>query len=296
METMKPVMNPKTIINSILVSLPLWGCIYAAYYYLSRPVIIPFETTSFVMQGVEETSPLVINGQVVIMGSARDDKVIGTKLVFKTLDGNMLAEVPTDIACASATVNPNGTINVIGVRNADKPGDKIIRLTLNDRFEIVEEKQIYENGSQLIYNVSEVNGIISYEVANDTSGHPRIYFSNGRDVLAIFDNLGHYATTPTLKKLGDWYYLFFTANRRINKNTYQNYSAVTRTQDFKSFAKPRELLSKPGTCACDPDLVEFQGKTYLSYDEGSQQNGTMAESTHVAVYNGTLENLLEQLF
>lgn len=272
------------------LTLALTACTQPAPHFTKLPLVIP---------GVEETSPLVVNGKVVIMASQRTESVVGTKITFTDLDGNELASIPTDIACASARTNPDGSITLVGVKNADKPGSSVIELTLNTHLEVIKQRLLYTGIGQVIYNVSLEGDILAYEVPNDASGHPRIYF---RDVEAnlplgnIFDNKGQYATTPTLRKVGAWYYLLFTATQKTSDGSYQLYSAASRTLNFLQWSDTREIFSLPKTCACDPDIVEFEGKTYMTYDVGSQQNGLGSETTHISVFNGTLADLFGMLF
>lgn len=104
-----------------------------------------------------------------------------------------------------------------------------------------------------------------------------------------------YAACPCIRFVNGWYYLLYLEHR-TPRWFFETYLA--RSKDLKSWElSPANPVLTPGANdgvnASDPDVIEFQGKTYLYYSVGDQQTWSRGRR---AIYPGPLAEFLQAYF
>lgn len=120
--------------------------------------------------------------------------------------------------------------------------------------------------------------------------------------LATFTEVGSmfspnaYAACPTIRKLGDTYYMFYL--HHMGGPSYE--TRIVRSKDLRTWEYGRAVVS-PGLAdqnnASDFDLVEFAGKVHIRHAVGSQVSRPDAFVNVVsAEYSGTLQQFVLEYF
>jgi alpha-L-fucosidase len=143
---------------------------------------------------------------------------------------------------------------------------------------------------------------MAYE-SNDPSYPPfTIKFAHSPDLEnwrkmpdAIFGT-DRYAACPAIRFVDGYYYVLYLEHRRP-RWVFETY--ITRSKDLRHWALSasnpvlRATGLEEGINASDPDLIEFQGKTYLYYSVGDQRTWMNIKR---AVYPGTMETFLKSWY
>ena len=105
-----------------------------------------------------------------------------------------------------------------------------------------------------------------------------------------------YTACPCIRFAGDQYYVFYL-ERRAPRWVFETY--ITRSHDLRhwelSAANPVLHATEldDGINTSDPEIVEYQGKTYMYYAVGDQRSWMNVKR---AAYNGPLEQFLQSWY
>lgn len=169
-----------------------------------------------------------------------------------------------------------------------------------------ETKLILEQDNEHIFNTSVCDSpdgfVMAYE--SDDPKYPAftIKFAVSKDLEnwqkipdAIFGT-NRYTACPCIRYVNGYYYVLYLENRSP-RHYYETY--VTRSKDLKrwelSSANPvlRPTEIDDAINASDPEIVEFNGKTYIYYAVGDQLTWMNIKR---AIYNGSLKDFFERWY
>ena len=171
-----------------------------------------------------------------------------------------------------------------------------------------EQKTVLRQEKEHIFNTSVCEGpdgfVMAYEV-DDPQTHPgfTIKFAVSNDletwerVPGAIIGADRYAACPCIRYAGGYYYVLYLEHR-TPRHYFETY--IARSKDLKrwefSGANPvlRPMEIDDGINASDPEVVEFEGKTYIYYCVGDQLTDRM--NIKRAVYPGSLQNFCEQWY
>jgi alpha-L-fucosidase len=169
-----------------------------------------------------------------------------------------------------------------------------------------ESKVVIEGENEGIFNTSVCPGpdgfVMAYE-SNDPAYPPfTVKFARSSDLEqwtkipeATFGT-NRYTACPCIRYANGWYYVLYL-EQRTPRWFFETY--LTRSQDLRhwelSAANPvlRAEGLDEGINASDPELVEFQGKTYVYYAVGDQRTWMNIKR---AAYPGPMAEFLESWY
>jgi hypothetical protein len=232
-----------------------------------------------------EVAPVVWQNRLALMkcnrpaaGGQKDD-------YFLTLEdvenGKQLARFGSGYSLASAFVN-NGKFYAFASRFAPDGWNDVTMLSSKDLLTWT-EKVVVRNEKEHLFNTSVCrgeNGFVMAFESDDQAFTPfTIKFATSPDLEnwtrlpdCIFGK-DRYAACPCLRFVNGYYYLLYLEHR-TPRWFFETYLA--RSKDLKSWElSPANPVLTPGLNdginASDPDVIEFEGKTYLYFSVGDQR-------------------------
>ncbi len=232
-------------------------------------------------------------------GSARD--------YFLTLEdaesGRQLVRFAQGYGLASALVE-HGTLSVFASRFASGTWNNVTVFKSKDLQNWTDKVALNQEREHL-FNSSVCRGKNGFVMAYE-SDDPRftpftIKFATSKDLEnwtklpdALF-GADRYAACPCIRYVNGWYFLLYLEHR-TPRWFFQTYLA--RSKDLKQWelSAANPVLTpgqNDGVNASDPDLVEFQGQTYLYYSVGDQRTWSKLKR---AVYPGRMADFFASFF
>ncbi len=169
-----------------------------------------------------------------------------------------------------------------------------------------QSKIVIQQGNEHLFNSSVCEGpdgfVMAYE-SNDRTYPPfTTKFAVSKDLEdwtkmpeAIFGT-DRYTACPCIRYVNGYYYVLYL-ERRFPRHYFETY--ITRSKNLKTWERSsaNPILTPnaidDGINASDPDLVEFQGKTYIYYAVGDQLTWMNLKRV---VYSGSLTHYLESWY
>jgi len=217
--------------------------------------------------------------------------------------GGELARFAQGYGLACAHVD-NGTFYVFASRYDNNWND--VTLFKSSDLHHWEKKVVIQQEKEHLFNSSVCEGpdgfVMAYE-SNDPNYPPfTTKFALSKDLEnwhklpdAVFGT-NRYTACPCIRYVNGYYYVLYL-ERRPPRHYFETY--ITRSKDLKywelSSANPvlRPTEIDDGINASDPEVVEFEGKTYVYYAVGDQLTWMNIKR---CVYPGSLQNFCEQWY
>lgn len=257
----------------------------------SAPSPLPTSTQAF-WKDMEEASPVVVKGKLLVMGSHRHGGIHplltplhGDAIVFKDPAGTTIKTISSTLAACAATTTPNNVLLTCANDAYAAHGNEVVLMTLDNTLNVVEERNLFAAPAGTVIDNTSLasdgtNWVLAYQNApfsmfTGMGGHYTTSFMTSTDLKTwkpLGKNIsGHYSAAPSLKYAEGWWYVLTTA--QTTKSSRPLETVVTRTKDFRTFSKPQVLLKAPqgSVCACDADMVELNGLTAITYNVGDQE-------------------------
>ena len=254
-----------------------------------------------------EVAPMVWANRLVLMKCNRPASGGTAQDHFLTLEdaqtGEVLSRFAVGYSLASAFVH-EGTFYAFASRL--EGGDwNDVTLFKSKNLRDWTTKVIVKQKSEHLFNTSVCRGrdgfVLAYE-SNDPQFAPfTIKFAVSPDLEnwsvlpdSVFGK-DRYTACPCLRYVNGYYYLLYLEHRRP-RWFFETY--VARSRDLVAWElSPANPVLTPGADegvnASDPDLVEFQGRTYLYYSVGDQRTWSKLKR---AIYDGPVGQFLEGCF
>jgi hypothetical protein len=254
-----------------------------------------------------EVAPVVWENQLALMKCNRPATGGSKEDYFLTLQdvstGQTLARFATGYSLASALVH-DGTFYAFASRFEAGNWNDVTLFRSKDLKEwhshvVITQKQEH------LFNSSVCHGpdgfVMAYETDDPKSTPFTIKFASSQDLEhwatlpeALF-GADRYAACPCLRYVNRWYYMLYLEHRQP-RWFFETY--VARSKDLKTWElSPSNPLLTPGLTdginASDPDVLEFQGRTYLYYSVGDQRTWSKLKR---AVYPGPLGEFFESRY
>ncbi len=255
-----------------------------------------------------EVSPFIWKGRLCIMecirpgsGGAKDDYYMLLK-DYET--GKELARCATGYGLASIIVY-NREVHIFASRWEDGQWRDVTHFKSVDLKEWESQKAI-EGENEGIFNSSvchDENGfVLSYESSDKTYPAFTIKFARSPDLekwekvpTAVFGT-NRYTACPTLHFDKGWHYMLYL-ERRAPRWVFETY--ITRSKDLISWetSAANPVLSATGLDeginASDPEIIEFDGSTYVFYAVGDQRTWMNVKR---ARYTGNISEFFESWY
>jgi predicted GH43/DUF377 family glycosyl hydrolase len=218
--------------------------------------------------------------------------------------GEELARFAEGYSLASAHIE-NDTFYVFASRFDENNWNDVTMFKSSD-LKNWEKKIVIEQDKEHIFNSSVCKGPNGYAMAYE-SNDPKypaftIKFAVSDDLAnwtkipdAIFGT-NRYTACPCMRYVNGYYYVLYLENRSP-RHYYETY--ITRSRDLKkweiSSANPvlRPIEIDDSINASDPEIVEFDGKTYIYYSVGDQLTWMNIKRL---IYPGSLESFCEMWY
>ena len=266
------------------------------------------QDVQWVKKNMCELSPIVWKGRLCYMECVRPAQG-GTQAdyylcITDAETREELAHFAEGYGLACAIVN-NDVFYAFASRYENNDWNHVTRFKSTD-LKTWESNVVIEQEKEHLFNSSVCAGpdgfVMAYE-SND-SNYPAftIKFAVSKDMEnwtrqpeAIFGT-DRYTACPCVQYAHGYYYVLYTENRSPG-HYYQTY--ITRSKDLKTWERssanpvliPREI--DDGINASDPDVIEYQGKTYVYYAVGDQLTWMNIKR---GIYPGTLAEYLESWY
>jgi alpha-L-fucosidase len=254
-----------------------------------------------------EVAPVVWQNRLALMKCNRPASGGQTDDYFITLEdvksGKRLARFGTGYSLASALVQ-DGKFHAFASRFAADGWNDVTMLTSKDLLTWT-EKVVVKNEKEHIFNTSVCRGESGYVMAfesDDPVFTPfTIKFATSPDLEnwtrlpdCVFGK-DRYAACPCLRFVNGYYYLLYLEHR-TPRWFFETYLA--RSKDLKNWelSPANPILTpglKDGINASDPDLIEFDGKTYLYFSVGDQRTWSRLRR---GIYPGPLSEFFMEYF
>ena len=254
-----------------------------------------------------EAAPVVWQGRLALLKCLRP-ATGGTKadyhLALEDVEtGRELARFAEGYSLASALVH-DGTLHVFASR-FEPDGWNDVTLFKSKDLRTWQQKIVVKQEREHLFNSSvcatDKGFVMAYE--SDDSKHVpfTVKFATSPDLEnwtkkteAVF-GADRYAACPCLRYVNGYYYLLYLEHR-TPRWFFETYLA--RSKDLISWElSPANPLLTPGLDdginASDPDLIEFQGRTYLYYSVGDQRTWSKLKR---AVYPGPMAEFFAGTF
>ncbi|ADE12116.1 hypothetical protein [Sideroxydans lithotrophicus] len=250
-----------------------------------------------------ESTPVVFNGEVLYVTSA-----VGLRAkIYRQTDKTLLADIPSGMEFQSAIVN-NGTLYIFG----SKAGrSQLGMISTTDLVNWTTNQTVYTAPAGItVYNSSVASDptgfVMAYEICETAEICFNARFQHSTDLISWAPIGGqyernYYTACPTIRYVGGYYYMFFLSDQ-LNGNTLVFSTTISRSVDLVNWQfSPITVLSPnddvASNNASDMDLVEFNGRVMMIYENGSQIGLPVANSgLREASYNGTLAQFVALFF
>ncbi|MGB9595677.1 MAG: hypothetical protein ACPL7B_05300 [Candidatus Poribacteria bacterium] len=263
------------------------------------------ENAEFIRKDMCELSPIIWKGKLCHLACVRP-ATGGTKSDYylelsSAETGEILAKFAEGYSLASAIVN-NDVLYVFASRFEDNNWNDV---TLFKSADLInwESKLVLKQENENLFNTSVCecpNGFVMAYESNDPK-YPAftIKFAVSDDLEnwkkipdAIFGT-NRYTACPCIRYVSGYYYVLYLENRSP-RHYYETY--ITRSKDLKrwelSSANPVLRPTQVDDCinTSDPEIIEFNGKTYVYYSVGDQLTWMNVKR---AVYYAPLKDFFE---
>lgn len=291
----------------LAVSVLILGAVTVGHSTPTLPLNQKLEKSGMWLQNATESSWFVWNNELYYIYANRSiaGPAINMKII-KFSDQSVVATFGTDYGCQDVLVD-GGTLYVFATKcymDFSHTANSIVKFTSTDLTNWSGPATIYTGGSyEQIYNVgvgkdASGNVVIGYDIHNPSwyaeyfvtrfiTSTNYTTWSN----IGTASNVWHGHGCADLKFVnGAWYIWGFSD---MPGGGWATISA--KTTDFLNFTNSKIPTIKPvheweDINTTDPDLIEFDGKVYISYMTGDQS--TYARLTY-ATYEGTLAQLID---
>ena len=246
----------------------------------------PLQEETLILRDACEVSPLVWKERLCLFvchrpasGGTKEDYYL---TISDVETGEELARFGNGYSLASAVVL-SGTLYVSASRFEENNWNDVTLFTSTDLQTWTQKVAVTQEPNEHLFNSSICQGPDGYVMAYESNdpAYPAftIKFAQSQDLEtwtklpdATFGT-DRYTACPTIRYANGYYYVFYL-EQRTPRWFFETY--VTRSADLKVwYRSPLNPVLSPqqiddGINASDPDLVEFQGKTYLYYAVGDQ--------------------------
>jgi len=246
----------------------------------------PVEEKRLVRRDMAEVTPIAWQGQLCLMECYRPASGGSLKDYYITLKDlqtdKELARFAEGYGLASAFVH-NDTLFVFASRYENANWNDVTLFKSSDLVHWSNKIVINQDGDEHLFNSSVCSGpdgfVMAYE-SNDRD-YPAftIKFAHSDDLEewtklpdAVFGT-NRYTACPTIRYADGFYYLLYLEHRKP-RHFFETF--IARSPDLKSWqlSAANPVLTPTGLDeginASDPDIIEWQGKTYLFYGVGDQ--------------------------
>ncbi len=269
----------------------------------------PLVDETFVQKDMCEVSPAVWKGRHCLMlcfrpahGGAKEDYYL---LIRDAETGAEMARFGAGYSLASACV-VNDTFYVRASRFENDNWNDVTVFKSTDMKNWDKKVAVVQDPNEHLFNSNVCAGpdgyVMAYESDDPTYPAFTVKFARSKDLTtwtkdpeAIFGT-NRYTACPTIRYSDGFYYLFYL-EQRSPRWFFETY--VARSADLKTWYQstlnpvlsPKNLDDSIN--ASDPDLIEFQGKTYLYYAVGDQRTWMNVKRV---TYPGPLAEFLKRWF
>jgi hypothetical protein len=254
-----------------------------------------------------EASPVVWQDRLALMKCIRPASGGAKSDYFLTLEdaqtGKPLARFAEGYSLASGFVH-DGTFYAFASRFSPQSWNDVTLFKSKD-LKDWQQKVVVQQEREHLFNSSvcatENGFLMAYE--SDDPQYPAftIKFAQSNDLetwTKLPDALlgkDRYTACPSVRQAGGYYYVLYTEHRQP-RWFFETYLA--RSKDLKNWElSPANPILSPGADdgidASDPDVVEFQGKTYVYYSVGDQRTWSKLKR---AVFPGPLAEFFSTFY
>ena len=265
---------------------------------------------SVVRRDMCEVAPLVWQGQLCLLECVRPGSGGSPADCYLTLKeaetDKMLAKFAEGHGLASAHVH-NGVLYVFAARYGPKGDWNDVTLFKSLDLTNWEKKVVVkQDAREHLFNSSVCEGPDGFVMAYETNdrAYPAfsIKFARSNDleswtkVPGVVFGTDRYTACPCIRYVNGYYYLMYLEHR---KPRWFFETFLARSKDLKTWQlSPANPMLTPdgideGINASDPDVIEFDGKTYIYYSVGDQRTWMNLKRT---VYPGPIQELFEGYF
>ena len=256
-----------------------------------------------------EVSPFIWEGRPLLLACVRPGHAETPEdhylTVQETESGDELTRFGQgySLACAHAH---QGTLYVFASRLGDRTWNDVTLFKSADLEQWESKVVIEQDPAERLFNSSVCEGpdgfIMAYETNDPAYPAFTVKFARSKDLDnwtklpdAVFGT-DRYTACPCIRYANGYYYMLYL-ERRAPRWFFETY--IARSKDLVSWElSPANPVLTPtaiddGINASDPDLFEYEGKTYLYYAVGDQRTWMNIKR---AAYPCTLQPFLEQWF
>ncbi len=261
-----------------------------------------------IRQDLCEITPVIWKGRFCQMECIRPGSGGTVKdyylVLIDTETGKELARFAEGYSLACAFVHQD-TFYAFASR-FDPNGWSDVTLFKSGDLENWDSKVVIRQENEHLFNSSVCAGsdgfVMAYESDDPTYPAFTIKFATSNDLEtwnkqpeSLFGT-DRYTACPTVRYANGYYYVLYLENR-APRHYFETY--ITRSKDLKTWERssanpvlvPHAI--DDGINASDPDLIEYEGKTYVYYAVGDQLTWMNIKR---AIYPGTLTQFLESWF
>jgi len=256
-----------------------------------------------------EVTPFVWQGRAVLLACVRPGHAGTPEDHYLTVQdaesGDELARFAEgySLACAHAH---EGALYVFASRLGDRTWNDVTLFKSADLEQWESKVVIEQDPAERLFNSSVCEGpdgfVMAYETNDPAYPAFTVKFARSKDLAnwtklpdAVFGT-DRYTACPCIRYANGYYYMLYL-ERRAPRWFFETY--IARSKDLVSWElSPANPVLTPtaiddGINASDPDVFEYQGKTYLYYAVGDQRTWMNIKR---AAYPCALQQFLEQWF
>ena len=255
-----------------------------------------------------EISPFVWDGRLCHMEAIRPGSGGSSSdyyMLFKDAEtGKELGRCATGYGLASLLVHKN-MLYVFASRWENNGWNDVTMFKSSD-FKNWDKKLVVKGENEGLFNSSvcqDENGFVMAYESNDpqypaftTKFARSVDLENWSKIPTATFGTNRYTACPCIRYVDGWYYVLYLEHR---KPLWEFETYITRSRDLKNWmlssANPvlRAEDLDEGINASDPDIIEFDGKTWLYYAVGDQRSWMNAKRT---MYDGGLEDFYQSWY
>ena len=273
----------------------------------------PYSSSKYVekkliQKDLTESSPFKWQGRLCQMDCIRPGSGGSSSdyyLLFKDVqNGEEITRCAVGYGLASIFVQ-DSTVYIFASR-WEKNSWKDVTLFKSSDLKNWQSKIVIKGNNEQIFNTSVCHGadgfIMTYESNDPNYPAFTIKFAHSSDlenwILLPNATFGtnRYTACPCIRYVNGWYYVLYTEHRKP-RWYFETY--LTRSKDLRSWelssANPvlRPEGLDEGINASDPDILEFNGNTYIYYSVGDQHTWM---NLKCAIYPGTMVDFFESWY
>jgi hypothetical protein len=246
----------------------------------------PFKNKQLIKKDLCEISPFIWNGRLCHMEAIRPGSggsVSDYYMLFKDAEtGEELGRCATGYGLASLLVHDN-VIYVFASRWENNTWNDVTMFKSQD-FKKWDKKLVVKGENEGLFNSSVCKGDKDFVMAYESNDRQYPAFTtkfarssdleNWTKIPQATFGTNRYTACPCIRYVDGWYYVMYLESRNPR---WQFETYITRSQDLKNWqlsaANPvlRAEDLDEGINASDPDIIQFDGKTWLYYAVGDQR-------------------------